>query len=217
MLVLATLGGPGAMAFTVSTHDGMIGGMAYVDEFGTEWEREVAYVGALLKLQCPAPVEGQVVSLLIRVGSGNIEYQVAGSGASPLRWPPDPTWTEYGERCHCGTCAGRLVGASIDELRADMVAMNAVVTSNEDTYRKLRYLESARDVVVREAQNLRYGILRNTVTHIDTYVQAQRRVEVQYDGSFQGIEAVKVLLGRQPGQSYPATIAGAVGALQLPY
>lgn len=191
----------------------MIGGVPFVDEFGTAWEREVAYVGGLLKLQCPAPVGGQVVSTLIRVGSGNIEYQVAGSGAPPLTWPPDPTWIEYGGRCRCETCAGRLVGATVDELRAEIDAMNAVVTSNVDTYLDLRYLESARDLIVREAQNLHYGIHRTT--QADKYLRRERRVEVQYDGSFQDVEAVKVLVP-ETAESYLPSIAGAVAALQLP-
>lgn len=59
--------------------------MGYLDEFGTEWTREIAYVGVALELECP---DGNVVSLLIRTG-GDIQYQVAGSGAPGLPWPPE--------------------------------------------------------------------------------------------------------------------------------
>lgn len=70
--------------------------------------------------------------------------------------------------------------------------------------------------IVRAAQNLHYGIHRNTTTHTETYVRWERRVEVRYDESFQDVEAVKVILPATGG-AYPATIAGAVAALPLPY
>ena len=108
----------------------------------------VAYFGAGLKLACPAPIGGRVVSLLIRRGGDEITYQ-ASAGAPGLPWPPDPTWTEYGERCQCQTCEGRLVGATVEELREKIDDMDSDYTVNEDTF-FLHYLESARDVVVRK-------------------------------------------------------------------
>ena len=122
--------------------------------------RGTAYVGAGLKLQCPAGIGGSVVSLLLRSGGDEIRY-VASNGAPALPWPPDPTSTEYGERCQCQTCEGRLVGATVEELRAKVNDMDSDYATNEDTF-FLRYLETARDAVVREAQNHRYGIRKRT-------------------------------------------------------
>jgi hypothetical protein len=176
-------------------------------------EREVAYMGAALKLACPASVGGRVVSTLYRTGGGGIQYQVEGSGAPGLPWPPDPTWTEYGERCRCETCAGRLVGAAVDELHAVMNGIHGDTAVNWDTY-FLRYLESARDAIVREAQGLRYGIHRDISTFTDTYVRVDRRVAVRYADSFQEVEEVRIVLPPvRSDESYPATIPGAVAAL----
>ena len=83
-------------------------GRMYVDDEGVEWEREVTHIGAVLKLACP---EGKYVSHLFRTASGNIRYLLPGSGNRQLPWPPDPTSTEYGERCRCEVCNGRMVGA----------------------------------------------------------------------------------------------------------
>lgn len=192
----------------------MIGGVSFVDEFGTVWEREVTYVGAKLDLYCPAPV-AERISILIHTHGDHIGYQIAGSDAPELPWPPDPIATEYGEICHCQTCAGRLVGASVEELRNVVKAVSDKPEGNVHVH-QLEYLESERAVIVRAAQNLHYGILRNTANHIDTYVRGQRRVEVRYDESFQDVAAVKVILPLTGG-AYPATIAAAVAALQLPY
>lgn len=102
----------------------------------------------------------EVVSTLIRVG-GDIAYQVAGSDTPELPWPPDPTSVEYGEICHCQTCAGRLVGASVEELSNAVSALHGKPIGNVHVH-QLEYLESARDVIVREAMDLHYGIRRNT-------------------------------------------------------
>jgi hypothetical protein len=82
----------------------------------------------------------------------------------------------------------------------------------EDTY-TLRYLESARDLVIREAQNLRYGIHRDISTFTDTYARGARRVAVRYDDSLQQVEDVTVVRPLTD-ESYPATIAGALAALR---
>jgi hypothetical protein len=171
----------------------------------------VAYAGAGLKLACPATIGGRVVSVLIRAGGDEITYQ-ASAGAPGLPWPPDPTWTEYGERCQCQTCEGRLVGATVEELREKINDMDSDYKVNEDTF-FLHYLESARDVVVREAQVLRYGIQGDISTFADTYVRAGRQVAVRYDRSFQQVEQVMGVLSPSDGP-YPATIAGAVAALR---
>ena len=171
-------------------------------------------MGAALKLACPASVGGRVVSILYRTGGGGIQYQVAGSGIPGLPWPPDPAWTEYGERCQCETCGGRLVGATVDELYAVVNGIHAGTAVNWDTY-FLRYLESARDVIVREAQSLRYGIHRDISTFTDTYVRDDRRVAVRYDDSSQEVKEVRVVL-RRSDESHPATIPQAVAALRGP-
>lgn len=106
--------------------------MPYIDEFGTEWEREHEHVGAWLKLSCPV---GTIVSRLIRTGGGGpIRYRVEGSIGPDIHWPPDPTSTHYGERCPCDVCVGRLVGATVEELRAEVDAIHsASVTSTPST------------------------------------------------------------------------------------
>jgi predicted NBD/HSP70 family sugar kinase len=172
-------------------------------------DREVAYAGAGLKLTCPAPIGGRVVSVLIRGGGDEIAYQVS-AGAPVLPWPPGPTWT--GERCQCETCAGRVVGATVEELRAKVDDMDSDYMTNVDTF-FLRYLESARDVIVREAQYLRYGIQRDISTFTDTYVRAGRQVAVRYDDSFQEVTEVRVVYPRTD-ESYPGAIAGALAALR---
>lgn len=103
----------------------------YVDDEGVEWEREVTHIGAVLKLACP---EGKYVSHLFRTGGGNIRYLLPGSGNRQLPWPPDPTSTDYGERCPCEICNGRMVGAKVDDLRQAVNELDAAVTANEDTY-----------------------------------------------------------------------------------
>jgi hypothetical protein len=175
-------------------------------------DRGVDYVGAGLKLACPAAIGGSVVSLLLRTTRGDEIRYVASAGAPALPWPPDPTWTEYGERCQCQTCEGRLVGATVAELRAKVDDMDTDYATNEDTF-FLHYLESARDAVVREAQNHRYGIQRDISSSTDTYVREGRQVAVRYDSSFEQVEEVGVVLPPTSDESYPATIAGALAAL----
>ena len=182
--------------------------MPFIDEFGDEWERETEHVGAWLKLSCPA---GTVVSYLIQSGGGDITYRVEGSGGLQLPWPPDPTDNHYGERCPCHECLGRLVGATVDELQAEVNAIHNAPTVNEDTY-VLRYLESARDMIEREAQNERYAFQRHIPTLTDTYVCPTWRVNVRYDGSFQG-EVADVTV-EPPTESYPPTLLGALHALR---
>jgi hypothetical protein len=87
-------------------------------------DRGTSYVGAGLKLQCPAPIGGRTVSLLLRTSGHEIRY-VASQGAPALPWPPDETLADYGERCGCDTCEGRLVGATVDELRAYVDKMDS--------------------------------------------------------------------------------------------
>jgi hypothetical protein len=134
--------------------------------------------------------------------------------APALPWPPDETLADYGERCACDTCEGRLVGATVDELRAYVDKMDSDYLTNEDTY-FLRYLETARDLVVREAQLHRYGIYRDISTGTDTYVRADRRVAVRYDASLQEVLEVGTVRP-SPEESYPATIAGSLAALREP-
>ncbi|WAJ43124.1 hypothetical protein OK015_18055 [Mycobacterium sp. Aquia_216] len=174
-------------------------------------DRGTSYVGAGLKLECPAPIGGRTVSLLLRTSGDEIRY-VPSQGAPGVPWPPDPTQMDYGERCGCDTCEGRLVGATVEELRAYVDRMDSDYLMNEDTY-FLRYLETARDLVVREAQLHRYGIYRDISTRTDTYVRADRRVAVRFDDSLQVIEEVGTV---RPGPevSYPTTIAGAAAALR---
>lgn len=96
-------------------------------------DERVAYVGIKLKLACPAPVNGRIVSTLIRVGD-EINYQVEGSGVPELPWPPDPASANYGERCSCETCEGRLVGAPVEELRDVISDIHGDYAVNQDTY-----------------------------------------------------------------------------------
>lgn len=171
----------------------------------------VAYVGIRLTLVCPAPVGGRTVSTLIRVGE-DINYQVEGSGVPEQPWPPDPPAVDYGERCSCPTCEGRLVGAPIEELRDVISALQADLAVNQDTYLDLRYIESARDFIIREVQRQRYTIQRDLPTFTDRYVKTSRTVSVRYDGSFQG-EVAEVTV-EPSGGPYPNTITGAVAALR---
>jgi hypothetical protein len=107
------------------------------------------------------------------------------------------------------------VGASVEELSNALGALHGTRIGNVHVH-QLEHLESARDVIVREAMNLHYGIRRNAASHTDHYERARRRVEVQYDASFEDVEEVRVVLPLTRG-TYPATIAGARAALQLPY
>lgn len=186
--------------------------MPFIGELRTEWGRQTKHVSAWLKLSCPA---GTIVSHLNRGRGLGITYSVEESaGPGPqLLWPPDPTSTHYGERCSCYSCFGRLVGATVDELRAELVAIRSAPTVNEGTS-ELRYLESARDVIEREAQSQRYVFHRNISSFTDTYVKWARRVIVRYDGSFQG-EVAEVTV-EPPTESYPPTLVGAVDALRGP-
>lgn len=85
--------------------------------------------------------------------------------------------------------------------------------SNLDTF-FLRYLESARDVIVRESQQHRYSISRDVSTFTDTYVRPGRQVAVRYDKSLDEIEEVRVVVPHNDDSEYPATIAGARDALR---
>lgn len=183
--------------------------MPFTDELGDEWKREVEYVGAHLKLSCP---DGTIVSILSRDGGGGpIRYHVARSSCPDLYWPPDPTNTHYGERCPCERCVERLVGATVDELRAEVNALHDAVAENRDTY-FLRYLESARDVIEREAQSRRCAFHRDASAFTDTYIGLTRRqVIVRYDKSFREVEHVAVMPATE---SYPGTLAGALAALR---
>lgn len=98
------------------------------------------HVGAVLKLACPGP-EGRIVSHLIRTGGPSIRYSVPGPDIRERPWPPDPTSADYGERCACDECHGRLVGATVDELEYQVNKLHSAPTANEDTY-PLRFLQS---------------------------------------------------------------------------
>jgi hypothetical protein len=115
-----------------------------------------AYVGAGPKLQMRGCHRTQRRQSFLPTGGDEIRY-VASIGAPALPWPPDPAWTEYGTRCQCQTCEGRVVCATVEELRAKVDDMDGDNATNKDTF-LLRYLESARDAVVREAQNHRYAM-----------------------------------------------------------
>jgi hypothetical protein len=86
----------------------------------------------------------------------------------------------------------------------------------------LRYLESARDVIVREAQLGGYGIMRGFDHHhsphpsTETYLLASRRVSVRYTDDFQEVEEVSVWLpvSTEGQPTYPGTLAGALAALR---
>lgn len=134
------------------------------------------------------------------MGTPNLHYQVVTTPEThpPLPWPPDPGSDVYGERCPCEMCCGRLVGDTVAAIRAEAEAMASTMKVNQDTY-QLRYLESARDAIVREAQLGGYGISRGFDHHhnshplTETYLLASRRVSVRYTNDFQGeVEGVSV-------------------------
>jgi hypothetical protein len=129
---------------------------------------DIAYVGALLKLACPG---GEIASRLICTGGDDIQYQIEGSNAPPLPWPPDPTCTDYTEICSCAVCGGRRVGERIDVLRAVMDEIHSDPNVNVDTY-FLNYLERARDIIEHEALLGKYAIRRRISTFTDTYVRS---------------------------------------------
>jgi hypothetical protein len=109
----------------------------FVDEFGGEWEHESSYLGAALKLDCPA---GKPLGQLVRTQSSpSITYRLMGWGSS-RPWPPDPTAVNYAERCVCAECGSRLVGETVAELTKEVNEIHATTRSLEDTFR-LRYLE----------------------------------------------------------------------------
>lgn len=182
---------------------------------------DTAYLGVGLKCDCP---NGKYVSFITGMNSPHLVYQVVTRAPDvhpPLPWPPDPNSDVYGERCPCDVCVGRLVGDTVAAIRAEAEAIQGTTTVNQDTY-QLRYLESARDVVVREAQRRGYGILRGFDHHhnphpsTETYLQGSRRVSVRYTGDFQEVENVSVWLpaSEGPDPSYPNTLAGAVAAVE---
>jgi hypothetical protein len=190
------------------------GSEPYIDEFGDKWDSKVAHFGVALKFECP---NGKYVSTVTGLGSQGMSYQVLPTGHPPLPWPPDPHSTEYSERCRCDVCAGRLVGDTVAAIIAEADEIHATMKSNEDTY-TLKFLESARELIFREAQLGGYGINHNPVICTDIYVGATRRVHVLYNPSFQEVEAVTVSM---PGsdlepEEYPDTVAGAVAALRGP-
>jgi hypothetical protein len=183
------------------------------------------YVGVGLKLDCP---NGNYVSFITGMGSRNLAYQVVFNAPDthpPLPWPPDPDSTLYGERCPCEVCVGRLVGDTVAAIRAGANGIQGTMRVNEDTY-NLRHLESARDVIVREAQLRGYGIVReqqigqyrihHDAAFTETYVISTRRVIVGYDDLFQEVEHVTVWLpaSTQQPETYPGTLAGALAALR---
>jgi hypothetical protein len=163
------------------------------------------------------------------MGSPSLTYQVVWKAPEthpPLPWPPLPDSDVYGERCPCDGCVGRLVGDTVSAIQAEALAMQATMKVNQDTY-NLRYLESAHDVIVRQAQLRGYGIIREGqlghygIHHHDgafaeTYVAMTRRVIVGYDDDFQEVEHVTVWLpaSTQPPDTYPDTLAGALAALR---
>jgi hypothetical protein len=106
-------------------------------------------------------VGGVIVSRLIRTGGEGIQYQIEGSGAPPVPWPPDETSTRYTEVCSCADCGGRQVGEDVDVLRAEMDHIASGHKVNQDTY-FLRYRERARSFIEREAQSR--GV-RDSATH----------------------------------------------------
>ena len=109
----------------------------YVDEFGYEWESEHSYLGAAVKLDCPA---GQPISQLMRTATRpNITYLRPG-WVSSRQWPPDATSVNYGEKCNCEECGGRLVGETVAKLKQQVDEIHATTKVHIDTY-QLRYLE----------------------------------------------------------------------------
>lgn len=129
------------------------------------------------------------MSFVTGIGSPNLTYQVVRTPSPSFPWPPDPNSTEYGERCPCEHCVGRLVGDTVDAIRNEADQIQLTMRSNEDTH-QLRYLESARGVIFREAQLLGYGFRRDNL--IDVYEGPGRRVAVRYDDSFEEVEEVSV-------------------------
>jgi hypothetical protein len=180
-----------------------------------------AHVGVGLKLDCP---NGKYVSFITGMGVPNLTYQVVINAQThpPFPWPPDPDSAVYGERCPCDVCCGRLVGDTVDAIQAEALAVQSTMTVNDDTY-MLRYLESARDVIVREAQLKGCGIIKgrgargNPASPLtETYATSTRRVEVRYGERFQEVEEVTVWLpvSTEPQPTYPDTFAGALAAMR---
>lgn len=180
-----------------------------------------AHLGVGLKLDCP---NGKYVSIVTGLGSPNLHYQVVTRAPDvhpPLPWPPDPASAVYGERCPCAVCLGRLVGDTVAAIQVEADAQQNSMKVNQDTY-QLRYLESARDAVVREAQLVGYGIQQGFDHHhraepfTDTYLLASRRVSVRYDANFEEVNEVSVWLPTDavPHPTYPSTLAGALQALR---
>lgn len=164
------------------------------------------------------------MSFITGLGSPNLHYQVVTKTPDvhpPLPWPPDPVSDVYGERCPCAVCVGRLVGDTVAAIQAEVAAQQGSMKVNEDTY-WLRYLEAARDVVVRKAQLGGYGIIRGFDHHhnpnpsTETYLRGSRRVSVRYDASFWEVEDVSVWLPVSTASrpTYPGTLAGALEALR---
>jgi hypothetical protein len=179
--------------------------MAYSDEFGTVWERKVTHIGPALKLACPG--QGRVVSVLFRTSCDTIRYSIPGTGISQHPWPPD-TSANYGERCPCGECLGRLVGASVDGLTAQVILLIDVTRAHEDTY-FLGYLESARSAIEPEAAGRGYQKRRDSSSGTDTYERPNRKVIVGYD-EYGEVEHVRV---QSEAASYPRTLRGALDAI----
>jgi hypothetical protein len=180
-----------------------------------------AYVGVGLKLDCP---NGKYVSVITGMGSPNLHYQVltrAPDVHTPLAWPPIPGSADYGEQCPCDVCVGRLVGDTVAAIQAEANQIQGTMRVNQDTY-QLRYLESARDVIVREAQLVGYGIMRGFDVHhnvaptTETYLLASRRVSVRYDDASEEVKEVTVWLpvSTVAPPTYPGTLAGALTALR---
>jgi hypothetical protein len=184
----------------------------YVDEDGIEWESKISYVGVGLKLECP---NGNYVSVIIGSAADGaaLRYQVLATRHPALRWPPHPDSTEYGERCPCDDCVGRLVGDTVAAIRAEANEIQATTKSHEDTY-TLRFLEPARDVILREAQLKGCGIDFDPSTSTESYVSPGRYVAVRYDPQGE-VEDVTMAIPRS-GEEYPSTLAGALAALRGP-
>jgi hypothetical protein len=177
----------------------------YTDEFGTVWEREVHHMGAALKLACPG--EGRIVSVLFYTAGETIRYSVPRTDVSQHPWPPDPD-PMYAEKCECGQCLGRLVGASADILLEEVILLDSTPTANEDTY-FLKYLQSGRNVVELAALSHGFQPRRDTSALTHTYERPNRKVIVHYDqaGEVEHVQA-------EPNTaSYAATLRGALDAL----
>jgi hypothetical protein len=179
--------------------------MAYADEFGTVWECKFTHIGPALKLACPG--EGRVVSVLFRTSCDTIRYSIPGTGISLHPWPPDIS-ANYGERCPCDECLGRLVGASVDGLTDQMILLIDVTTAHEDTY-FLSYLESARSAIELAAGGRGYQSYHDSASGAHTYERANRKVMVGYDEDGE-VERVRV---QSETASYPRTLGGALDAI----